>query len=99
MAGDSGRPYPTTAQISTQEGDQAGKNVAAALNGQPLTDFVYKPKGTVASLGSQDGIAQIGKGHKYTGFIAKMLKRVITDKSLLEDANLATMLKQGRWPL
>ncbi|MEI5841382.1 NAD(P)/FAD-dependent oxidoreductase [Lacticaseibacillus rhamnosus] len=96
---DAGRPYPTTAQISSQEGDHAGKNVAAALNGQPLTDFVYKPKGTVASLGSQDGIAQIGKSHKYTGFIAKVLKRVITDKSLLEDANLSTMLKQGRWPL
>lgn len=96
---DAGRPYPTTAQISSQEGDHAGKNVAAALNGQPLTDFVYKSKGTVASLGSQDGIAQIGKSHKYTGFIAKVLKRVITDKSLLEDANLSTMLKQGRWPL
>ena len=96
---DAGRPYPTTAQISSQEGDHAGKNVAAALNGQPLTDFVYKSKGTVASLGSQNGIAQIGKSHKYTGFIAKVLKRVITDKSLLEDANLSTMLKQGRWPL
>ena len=96
---DAGRHYPTTAQISSQEGDHAGKNVAAALNGQPLTDFVYKSKGTVASLGSQDGIAQIGKSHKYTGFIAKVLKRVITDKSLLEDANLSTMLKQGRWPL
>ena len=96
---DAGRPYPTTAQISSQEGDHAGKNVAAALNGQPLTDFVYKSKGTVASLGSQDGIAQIGKSHKYTGFIAKVLKRVSTDKALLEDANLSTMLKQGRWPL
>ncbi len=95
---DAGRPYQPRRKSPPKKGDHAGKNVAAARNGQPLTDFVYKSKGTVASLGSQDGIAQIGKSHKY-GFIAKVLKRVITDKSLLEDANLSTMLKQGRWPL
>lgn len=93
------RPYPTTAQISTRQGNQAGKNVAALISGGELGDFTFKSMGTVASLGRNDGVAQISDTRKYKGFIAKVLKRIVTDKSLYEDANFATMLKKGRWPI
>ncbi|MFD1672062.1 NAD(P)/FAD-dependent oxidoreductase [Agrilactobacillus yilanensis] len=93
------RPYPTTAQISTREGNVAAKNVAALISGGELEDFTYKSMGTVASLGKGDGVAQLSPTKKYSGFRAKVLKRVITDKSLFEDANFGTMMKKGRWPL
>ncbi|MCH4169725.1 MAG: NAD(P)/FAD-dependent oxidoreductase [Lactobacillus sp.] len=94
------RPYPTTAQISTKQGDVAGKNIAAAISGQALTPFTYEAVGTVASLGGKDGIAQVGgKQRKYRGFMAKILKKAVVDKSLLDDANFSTMLKKGRFPL
>lgn len=93
------RPYPTTAQISTREGNLAAKNVAALISGGDLAPFVYKSMGTIASLGRDDGIAQLSETKKYKGFMAKVLKRVVADKSLFEDANLGTMFKKGRWPL
>lgn len=93
------RPYPTTAQISTREGNLAAKNVAALISGGDLEAFTYKSMGTIASLGRDDGIAQLSETKKYKGFMAKVLKRVVADKSLFEDANLGTMFKKGRWPL
>ncbi|MCD2255866.1 NAD(P)/FAD-dependent oxidoreductase [Lactobacillus sp. CC-MHH1034] len=96
----SNRPYPTTAQISTREGNLAAKNIASAIQGGALEPFTYESIGTVASLGGADGIAQVGaKQRKYKGFMAKVLKRAVVDKSLFEDANLSTMFKKGRWPL
>lgn len=93
------RPYPTTAQISTREGNLAAKNVAALISGGDLEAFTYKSMGTIASLGRGDGIAQLGPDKKYKGFMAKVLKRVVADKSLYEDANLGMVFKKGRWPL
>lgn len=57
------RPYPPTAQIAMQEADTCAINIAALLHGQPLEDFVFEDKGTVASLGGGRAMGKIGRAH------------------------------------
>ena len=100
MAPDSDRPYPTTAQIALAAGGQAAKNIALQLRGSGTQKFVYKSSGTVASLSDRDGIGEIGShDHKVKGYFASALKKIITDRSLLESAHLGTVFAKGRFDL
>ena len=65
----SGHPYPMLAQHALREARLLAKNITAALRGQAPEPFVYKTKGTLASLGHFKGA---GKVYKFAirGFIA-----------------------------
>lgn len=96
----SNRPYPTTAQIALACGEQAAKNISALRNGKATTPFNYQSSGTVASLSDRDGIGQIfGSNRPVKGYPASALKKVITDRSLLESAHLSTVFSKGRFDL
>ncbi|KFI46991.1 NADH dehydrogenase [Bifidobacterium bohemicum] len=90
-----GRLYPTTAQISIAQADTAAANVVASINGQPTRKFVFKPLGTVCSLGPNAGIAMVEVfGHwKLKGVLAAIAKVFIADEAVLKLANLKTMLE------
>ncbi|HEX6943554.1 MAG TPA: NAD(P)/FAD-dependent oxidoreductase [Gemmatimonadaceae bacterium] len=64
-----GRPYPQLAQHAMREAKALSRNLVAALRGQPATPFVYRTKGTLASLGHRKGVGRIGRFH-VRGFIA-----------------------------
>src|SRR5699024_8524721 len=53
------RPLPTTAQIAMQQGEQTAKNIKNILEGQPTQEFEYVDRGTVCSLGSNDGVGVV----------------------------------------
>ncbi|MFT8357119.1 MAG: NAD(P)/FAD-dependent oxidoreductase [Bifidobacterium aquikefiri] len=91
---DSGRFYPTTAQIAVAQADCAAKNIAALLLGKPTHDFQFSSVGTVCSLGSGSGVAQIDEmGHwKLKGHKVGLLKRLVNDRSVLELAHFKEML-------
>ena len=90
------RPYPTTAQIAIQQADYAAANLVALINGQPLKDFVYKPKGTVCSLGDNDAMGLVGD-KPLKGYRASVIKKVIDDRSILMLGGIGTMLKKGKF--
>lgn len=96
----SNRPYPTTAQIALACGAHAAKNIGLMLRGHETRPFVYKSSGTVASLSDRDGIGEIFSSNKKVhGYLASALKKVITDRSLMESAHLSTTLAKGRFDL
>ncbi|WP_125580329.1 NAD(P)/FAD-dependent oxidoreductase [Levilactobacillus cerevisiae] len=96
----SNRPYPTTAQIALACGSHAAKNIGLALRGHETRPFVYKSSGTVASLSDRDGIGEIfSSNKKIHGYIASAMKKIITDRSLMESAHLSTTLSKGRFDL
>jgi len=100
MAPNAKRPYPTTAQIALATGEQAAKNIGALRHEQSTTPFHYQSKGTVASLSDRDGIGEVLSGqHPVHGYPASALKKVITDRSLLESAHLSTVFHKGRFDL
>jgi NADH:ubiquinone reductase (H+-translocating) len=55
-----GRPFPPTAQIAWQMGEQTGYNVYAFLENKDFKEFTQVNSGTLASLGRKDAVATIG---------------------------------------
>ncbi|MDF7663521.1 NAD(P)/FAD-dependent oxidoreductase [Bifidobacterium sp. ESL0763] len=90
-----GRLYPTTGQISIAQADAAAANLASLLRGGKTKKFVFKPLGTVCSLGPGAGIASIDMmGHwKLKGSKVSIVKKMINDRTVLELANIRTMLE------
>jgi len=69
-----GRPYPPTAQISTQMGENAAVNVYSTMKHLKLEKFEPVLLGAVASLGRKEAIGSLGKKMKATGWIAYRVK-------------------------
>lgn len=90
----SGRPYPTTGQISIAQANFAAKNIDARIKGQETKKFTFKSLGTVCSLGPKNGVAEINVlGHwKLKGREVGPLKKIVNDRSVLELSNFKEML-------
>ncbi|MDR6999734.1 NAD(P)/FAD-dependent oxidoreductase [Neobacillus niacini] len=58
--GPDGRPFPPTAQIAWQMGEQTGYNLYALLENKSFNEFSQINSGTLASLGRKDAVASIG---------------------------------------
>ncbi|GLO65808.1 NAD(P)/FAD-dependent oxidoreductase [Oceanobacillus kimchii] len=94
---ETGRPYPPTGQLATQEGAQVAENISALIRNQPIQDFVYSNKGTVASLGLSDGIGNVLNGNKLRGKSAAAMKKVVDDRSLFLVGGPKVLLKKGKF--
>ena len=66
--------YPALAQHAIREARQLAKNVLAVLEGRPPAPFLFKPLGTMASLGHTRAVAR-AFGVRLTGFPAWWLRR------------------------
>jgi len=97
MDEESGRPFPTTAQIAIKQGSSVAGNIARLLNNQPTEAFTFKSLGTVASIGNNVGMGQILGGHEVKGYMGSIVKKSIINKSLLDVGTAGTLLKKGRF--
>jgi NADH dehydrogenase len=60
-AGPDGKPYPMLAPVAIQQGKHVGRVIAARVRGQPDPGpFHYRDKGTMATVGRNVAVAQIG---------------------------------------
>jgi NADH dehydrogenase len=60
---------PQVAQVAMQGGAHAAANLLRQMRGEPLQPFVYRDKGSMATIGRSRAIAQIGRVH-LTGALA-----------------------------
>ncbi|WEG13787.1 NAD(P)/FAD-dependent oxidoreductase [Pullulanibacillus sp. KACC 23026] len=90
------RPYPPTAQIAIQQSFNIATNIKHLLNGEPTKPFVYKSKGTVASLGHGDAIGVVFDGTKLKGTSASAMKKIIDDRYLFLLGGVGLVLKKGK---
>ncbi|GAP13280.1 NADH dehydrogenase, FAD-containing subunit [Longilinea arvoryzae] len=65
----SGKALPMVAPVATQQADAATANLRALLTGKPLHAFRYRDPGSMATIGRNRAVAQIGP-LKLRGFIA-----------------------------
>jgi NADH dehydrogenase len=63
-----GAPLPQLAPVAIQQGKHTAACIAAALRGEPATPFVYRDKGTMATIGRNSAVAQVGP-LSFTGFV------------------------------
>jgi len=64
--------HPGVAQVAIQQGKHLGENFAAIIKGQSPKPFQYKDRGSMATIGRNKAVADIGK-LKFTGFPAWVL--------------------------
>ncbi|MFB3813798.1 MAG: NAD(P)/FAD-dependent oxidoreductase [Terriglobales bacterium] len=64
-----GKPVPGLAPAAMQEGRAAAANILAELAGEPRKRFVYRDKGTLATIGRAAAVADFGRIH-LSGFTA-----------------------------
>lgn len=66
---------PALAQFAYREAKVLAANILACLDDRPLTPFVYRSLGTMASLGGRQGVAEV-LGMKFSGFLAWLAWRL-----------------------
>jgi NADH:ubiquinone reductase (H+-translocating) len=57
----SDKPLPGVAQLALQSGAHAARNIALSLHDHPREAFYYLDKGSMATIGRNKAIAQVGK--------------------------------------
>jgi NADH:quinone reductase (non-electrogenic) len=74
IPGPDGRPYPALAQHAIREARQLARNVKAVAGGRAPSPFIFRPLGTMASLGHTRAVARVF-GVRITGFAAWWVRR------------------------
>jgi NADH:ubiquinone reductase (H+-translocating) len=64
--------HPGVAPAAIQQGQALAKNLIRLINGEPAKPFVYFDKGTLATVGRNKAIVDLGKLH-FRGFFAWLL--------------------------
>jgi NADH dehydrogenase len=74
IPGPDGDPYPALAQHTVREARHLARNIEAAIDKREPTPFIFRPLGTMASLGHTRAVALVF-GMRLTGFPAWWLRR------------------------
>lgn len=64
-----GKPLPGVAPVAMQEGRWAAANIIRHVSGQAYLPFEYKDRGSMATIGRNHAVADIG-GRRFDGFLA-----------------------------
>lgn len=91
--------HPQVAQVAIQQAKNLAKNIKKINNGQDdstLTAFKYKNLGSMATVGRNKAVVEIGKLHSQ-GFIAWVLWLVVHLRSILGVKNKMMVLLNWLW--
>jgi NADH dehydrogenase len=94
--GKDGEDLPGVAQVALQGGKLAGKNVARLVKGRAPKPFHYFDKGTMATIGWNRAVAQIGP-LQLSGFIAWAIWALIHIAYLINYRSRFTVMLQWAW--
>jgi NADH dehydrogenase len=82
--------HPGVAQVAMQQGKHLAKNLASIIKNRQTTPFVYNDKGSMATIGRNKAVADIGK-LRFSGFIAWVLWCFVHVLSLVGFKNRITV--------
>ena len=93
---DQGRPIPGQAQPAIQGGRHAARQILRTLRGEAREPFHYFDKGTLATIGRNAAVAQIGR-IRSEGFFAWLLWLLVHIVMLIGFRNRVLVLAQWGW--
>jgi NADH dehydrogenase len=82
ITGDTPKGHPGVAQVAIQMGKATGKNILRIIKGEPTVPFKYFDKGSLATIGRNKAVADLGK-IKFQGFFAWLVWMFVHLISLL----------------
>ncbi len=97
VADRSGGTLPGVAQVAIQGGRHAARTIVAQLAGRPSEPFHYFDKGTMATIGRHDGVAQLPGGMRLTGPIGWLAWLGLHILYLIGFRNRANVLVNWAW--
>jgi NADH dehydrogenase len=74
--------HPGVAQVAIQMGNHVAKTIMQLINGEPTEPFKYFDKGSLATIGRNKAVADLGK-LKFQGFFAWVIWMFVHLISLL----------------
>ncbi len=93
---ENGEPVPGVSPAAMQMGRATADNILAELKGKPRENFVYRDKGTMATIGRKKAIAQLA-GMKFKGLIAWMMWLFLHVFFLIGFRNRLAVLVEWFW--
>ncbi len=91
-----GKPLPGVAQLAIQSGAHAAANVERSIAGMPRVAFRYRDKGSMATIGRNKAVAQLGR-MQFSGVLAWFLWLVVHIAFLVEFRNRVGVLFEWGW--
>ena len=91
-----GEHLPAIAPVAIQQGKFVSKIIAEGLIGKPHKKFIYKDRGTMATIGKAKAVAVI-KGFKLSGLIAWLAWSLIHVLFLISFRNKLRVMSEWIW--
>ncbi len=88
--------HPQLAQVAIQQGDLLAKNLIRISKGEEMKSFTYKDLGSMATIGRNKAVAEIG-GMKMHGFLAWVVWLTVHLRSILGIRNRILVLFNWVW--
>jgi NADH:ubiquinone reductase (H+-translocating) len=93
---DRGAPLPMLAPVAIQQGTHAGRNVIAQLGGRRATAFRYRDKGTMATIGRNHAVVQLGP-IRMDGFLGWLMWLFVHLAYIITFRSKAVVLLNWAW--
>ncbi len=94
--GEDGRFLPMVAPVAMQQGELAAKNINKQINGEDILGFEYVDKGSMAVIGRNAAVAQLGK-YAFTGYFAWLIWLIVHLVQLIGFRNRLFVLLNWAW--
>jgi NADH dehydrogenase len=93
---ESGKPLPMVAPVAMQQAELAASNLKAMLIGDALLPFEYKDLGSMATIGRNQAVAEIGR-FRFRGFLAWLIWLFVHLMQLVGFRNRIVVLLNWAW--
>jgi NADH dehydrogenase len=91
-----GREVPGLGAAATQEGTATAKNILRDLRGEPRVPFKYWDKGSMATIGRNRAVAEIGRWH-VSGLLAWLMWALVHVFLLIGFRNRLAVMREWMW--
>ncbi len=91
-----GEILPMVAPVAMQQGDHVARNIQRQLAGEAPQPFTYSDKGSMAVIGRNAAVAEIG-GRSFTGYFAWLIWLVIHILQLIGFRNRLFVILNWAW--
>ena len=97
VTGPDGEPVPGVAPAAEQGGKHVAACIAADIAGSPRTPFVYKNKGSMATIGRSKAVADLGPRLRFSGRAAWLLWGAVHIWSLIGFRSRLRTMSSWNW--
>ncbi len=89
-------PLPGVSPVAMQQGRFVARQIGRRIDGRPMATFVYRDKGSMATIGRSRAVAEIGKV-RLSGFLAWLIWLLIHIYYLVDFRNRTFVIINWAW--